>query len=494
MLDFDLRDFCYGCGACVNACPRTAIRLVQAEDDSYIPEIDGGKCIRCGKCDRVCIYLNSSKYHTQIAQEGCYAAYQLDTGKREKSASGGMFLPLAMEVLKRGGYVCGCVWSEDMTAVHIVSNQLADVERMCNSKYVQSDIGHCFTEIQGLLKAGKPVLFCGTPCQCTACEAVAGNPDNLIKVSLICEGTPTPKVWQKYREAKEKAYGSKITEVNFRCKEPIGWSLPYYTVKTDVGISYHENSFVLGLLQGLTYRNSCYHCAYKGNNGCADIVIGDLWKAEDRLLIKSILNNAIEANKYVYNPVKRQEVRKTLGLSGKFVVGTVGRLSFQKNPQFNVEIFDEIHAHRPESVLIFVGQGELEDEVRRMVKEKGMEQNVMFLGLRTDVPDLLQAMDVFVLPSRFEGLGIVYIEAQAAGLKTFATAEVVPQEACMSEKLFTYLPRTATAQQWAEAILATDTEHRENTLELIRAKDYDIDQEIDKLRSLYLENGRGQCR
>lgn len=292
MLDFDLRDFCYGCGACVNACPRTAIRLVQAEDGSYIPEIDGGKCIRCGKCDRVCIYLNSSKYHTQIAQEGCYAAYQLDTGKREKSASGGMFLPLAMEVLKRGGYVCGCVWSEDMTAVHIVSNQLADVERMCNSKYVQSDIGHCFTEIQGLLKAGKPVLFCGTPCQCAACEAVAGNPDNLIKVSLICEGTPTPKVWQKYREAKEKAYGSKITEVNFRCKEPVGWSLPYYTVITDFGISYHEisyheNSFVLGMIQGLTYRNSCYRCAYKGNNGCADIVIGDLWKAEDKLLVKS---------------------------------------------------------------------------------------------------------------------------------------------------------------------------------------------------------------
>ena len=292
MLDFDLRDFCYGCGACVNACPRTAIRLVQAEDGSYIPEIDGGKCIRCGKCDRVCIHLNSSKYHTQIAQEGCYAAYQLDTGKREKSASGGIFLPLAMEVLKRGGYVCGCVWSEDMTAVHIVSNQLADVERMCNSKYVQSDIGHCFTEIQGLLKAGKPVLFCGTPCQCAACEAVTGNPDNLIKVSLICEGTPTPKVWQKYREAKEKAYGSKITEVNFRCKEPVGWSLPYYTVKTDFGISYHEisyheTSFVLGMIQGLTYRNSCYRCAYKGNNGCADIVIGDLWKAEDKLLVKS---------------------------------------------------------------------------------------------------------------------------------------------------------------------------------------------------------------
>lgn len=292
MLDFDFITFCYGCGACVNACPRTAIQMIQAADGSYIPEIDDRKCIQCGKCDRVCIHLNSDKYHTQIAQEGCYAAYQLDTGKREKSASGGMFLPLAMEVLKRGGYVCGCVWSEDMTAVHIVSNQLADVERMCNSKYVQSNIGRCLAEIQGLLKTGKPVLFCGTPCQCVACEAVVGNPDNLLKVSLICEGTPTPKVWEKYRNAKEKEYGARLQTVNFRCKEPIGWTLPFYTVTTDCGVvcremSYKENSYVLAMLQGLTYRNSCYHCAFKGDSGCADIVIGDLWKAEDRLLEKS---------------------------------------------------------------------------------------------------------------------------------------------------------------------------------------------------------------
>lgn len=292
MLDFDLLSFCYGCGACVNACPRTAIRLVQAEDGSYIPKIDEGKCSQCGKCDRVCIHLHSDRYHTQIAREGCYAAYQLDTGKREKSASGGMFLPLAMEALKRGGYVCGCVWSEDMTAVHIVSNQIADVERMCNSKYVQSHIGRCLAEIQELLKTGKPVLFCGTPCQCAACEAVAGNPDNLIKVSLICEGVPTPKVWEKYRDAKEKEYGAKLQTVNFRSKEPVGWTLPYYTVITDRGtvhreLSYKENSYVLAMLQGLSYRGSCYCCAFKGDNGCADIVIGDLWKAEDRLLEKS---------------------------------------------------------------------------------------------------------------------------------------------------------------------------------------------------------------
>ena len=117
----------------------------------------------------------------------------------------------------------------------------------------------------------------------------------------------------------------------------------------------------------------------------------------------------------------------------------------------------------------------------------GNMDSVLFLGLRTDVPDLMQAMDAFVLPSRFEGLGIVYIEAQAAGLKTFATAEVVPQEACVDESLFTYLPREATAQQWADAMLAADTTQRENKIEVIQSHGYDIHQEAEKLRALYLK-------
>lgn len=299
MLDFDLNEYCYGCGACVNCCPHDAIQLIQDKDGCYVPQIDESACIHCGKCERVCIHLHSVGRKASLAEQGCYVAFQNDIEQRERSASGGMFFPLACEIIRQGGYVCGCVWNEEMTAVHIVTNQIEDVERMCNSKYVQSNTGRCFEEIRELLREGKRVLFSGTPCQCAACKATVGDPDNLIALAIICEGTPSPKVWQKYREAKEKAYGSKITEVNFRCKEPIGWSLPYYTVKTDVGISYHEisyheNSFVLGLLQGLTYRNSCYHCAYKGNNGCADIVVGDLWKV-DHILLKKSGNKGISA-------------------------------------------------------------------------------------------------------------------------------------------------------------------------------------------------------
>lgn len=243
MLDFDLLKDCYGCGACVNVCPRGAVHMTQAADGSYIPEIDEARCIGCGRCDRVCIHQHADKNHTPLGKEGCYAAYQLDTQARKASASGGMFFPLAQEMLRQGGYVCGCVWNEQMDAVHIVSNKLEDVERMRSSKYVQSDIGNCLVTVRGLLKAGTPVMFCGTPCQCAACAAVTGNPENLLLVALICEGTPTAGVWQRYRDAKAARYGEKIRNVNFRSKTPLGWTMPYFVLTTESGKRHREMSY-----------------------------------------------------------------------------------------------------------------------------------------------------------------------------------------------------------------------------------------------------------
>ena len=121
----------------------------------------------------------------------------------------------------------------------------------------------------------------------------------------------------------------------------------------------------------------------------------------------------------------------------------------------------------------------------------GIQEKVRFLGFRGDANELLQAMDVFVLPSRFEGLGIVYVEAQAAGLKTLATADVVPKEACISEKLFTFVSRDADAKQWADLILNSDYSCRENTCELIKQSGYDIHSEVCKLEKLYSESARG---
>ena len=199
-----------------------------------------------------------------------------------------------------------------------------------------------------------------------------------------------------------------------------------------------------------------------------------------------VLHNAFDVSQYIFNEETRTRKRRELGLENSFVLGTVGRLSFQKNPEFTVEIFSEVKKAKKDAVLMFVGHGELEERVREKVAKLGLTDSVLFLGHRDDVPALLQAMDVFVLPSRFEGLGIVYVEAQAAGLQTFATANVVPQEARLSEKLFTFIPQLATAQQWAEKIALANTSYRPNTQELVRSKGYDICFEREKLIQSYI--------
>jgi len=198
-----------------------------------------------------------------------------------------------------------------------------------------------------------------------------------------------------------------------------------------------------------------------------------------------VLNNAIDTEKYRYNPEVRAKVRKELNLEGKYVVGVVGRLSYQKNPLFTLEIFKEIYEKDKNAVLMLVGQGELTEHVKVRVCQLGLENAVMFMGLRTDVAELLQAMDVFVLPSRWEGLGIVYVEAQAAGLQTFATDEVVPKEACMSEDLMTFVPKEASPRMWAEAILRKKDCDRIDVIDKIIEKGYDITNEVDNLEKIY---------
>lgn len=204
-----------------------------------------------------------------------------------------------------------------------------------------------------------------------------------------------------------------------------------------------------------------------------------------------ILKNAIEPEKFIFNQETRDKKRLELNLKNETVLGVVGRLSYQKNPLFTVDVFSEYLKLDPDSVLLFIGQGEMEDEVKSKVKDLKLTEKVRFLGFRDDVNELLQAMDIFVLPSRYEGLGIVYVEAQAAGLATFATADVVPAEACISDELFTFIPRDANSKEWADAMYRSDKVKREDMSRLVKLHGYDIHSEVSKLERIYLESIKG---
>lgn len=130
----------------------------------------------------------------------------------------------------------------------------------------------------------------------------------------------------------------------------------------------------------------------------------------------TVIPNVINAEKYVFNENKREQIRKSMHVEDKFVIGTVGRLAYQKNPFFAMDVVKELLKKVPNAEYWWIGSGTLDNEVRKYVKQQGLENNIKLLGSRNDVIDLYQAMDVFFLPSLFEGLPVTGVEAQALGL------------------------------------------------------------------------------
>lgn len=137
--------------------------------------------------------------------------------------------------------------------------------------------------------------------------------------------------------------------------------------------------------------------------------------------------NGIDTERFRFNPEIREKIRAELGITNAFVIGNVGRLCYQKNQTFLLQVFAEVLQKRPESRLLLVGTGELESSLKRQAKELGIMDKVIFYGASNHVEQLLWAMDLFVFPSLFEGLGIVVIEAQSAGLPVICS-KFVPQE------------------------------------------------------------------
>lgn len=201
-----------------------------------------------------------------------------------------------------------------------------------------------------------------------------------------------------------------------------------------------------------------------------------------------VVKNGIQTDKYMWNPEKRAEIRASLGLDEAFVVGNVARFVEQKNHTFLVEVFHEIKKARPEAKLMLVGQGHLEPCVRNQLEHLGILEDTLFMGVRSDVPELLQAMDVFVLPSLFEGLGIVNVEAQTAGLSCFASEKVVPPEVKLTD-LMHYIPLEQSPAYWAEYILShtIPVQKRCDQSQAIIDAGFDIRTTAEQLNNFYMD-------
>lgn len=198
----------------------------------------------------------------------------------------------------------------------------------------------------------------------------------------------------------------------------------------------------------------------------------------------SIIKNAIEIKKYLFDYEKRIKVRNDFNLNNKYVVGHVGRFHYSKNHDFIIEIFKVVHDYNPDTMLMLVGGGDLEKSIESRVIELGLSKNVIFTGFRADVPDLLQAIDIFIFPSHYEGLGIALIEAQASGLRCIAS-DVIPHEAKVTE-LLELISLNESTEYWAKKILSYDQEKkRQNTYNDIINAGYGINKTVDELDKIF---------
>lgn len=199
-----------------------------------------------------------------------------------------------------------------------------------------------------------------------------------------------------------------------------------------------------------------------------------------------VLNNAINAKDYTFNINIRNDKRKEFGISDdSILIGHVGRFFTQKNHEFLIDIFNQFHKNHPNSYLMLVGEGELKTSIQDKVRTLGLEDYVMFTGLRSDVNELLQAMDVFLFPSLYEGLPVSIVEAQAAGLPCLIS-DKVPIE-CKKTDLVYQLNLEDSVNVWSDKIYELSHITRRDTYEEIKQSGFDIVENAKWLENFYVD-------
>lgn len=229
------------------------------------------------------------------------------------------------------------------------------------------------------------------------------------------------------------------------------------------------------------YADSFWACSKK-----AGTFMFGKWVLENQI---QIINNAIDLKRYLYSQEKRDLLRQKLKISDcDFVVGHVGRMEEQKNHTFLLQIFKNVLHQVPNARLLLVGDGILKTDLKKQCIDLGIEKQVLFLGVRKDVPELFCAMDIFVFPSLYEGLSVTAIEAQCSGLPC-VVSETLAKETEIGEN-FCRIPLSQSPEYWAGQILAFRKNQRRELnnstiYKKLEAAGYSVAAETEKLKKLY---------
>lgn len=303
------KEDCMGCHACFNICPTGAISMIENEKGFKTYKIDKEKCIKCNRCRKVCPVLSKESINNTPK---AYACINENEEIKIKSSSGGVFSLLAECILNKNGVVFGAGFDNNWNVKHSYVEKIEDIEKFRGSKYVQSTIGDSYKKAKEFLEIGRYVLFSGTPCQIEGLKAFLGKEyDNLYTQDIICHGVPSPKVWRKYLEFRERKDKNKPNGIYFRNKDN-GWttfSMKFDYNKTEYKEVNNKDLFMEAFLRNTVLRDSCYNCHFKKKHRISDITLADFWGIDN---IVPEMNDNSGASLVIINSEKGDKLFKEI--------------------------------------------------------------------------------------------------------------------------------------------------------------------------------------
>lgn len=280
------KNTCTQCMACVNACPKDCIEMVDAGQGFSIPHINEFVCVECAACMRSCHQLDNSLVHYTPAKTlACWTKVGYD---RRKSSSGGAFSVLARKVLNEKGIVYGATMDKNLQVLHVGIEKPEELFRLQGSKYVQSYLGNTFSHVRNSLKEGRLVLFSGTPCQVGGLLTfLRKNYENLITCDMVCHGVPSQRAFNAFCE-RVQLKGS-CEGISFRFTEGWGFQLARELKSLTVGEELNSSKvkrkpinpknawYMRAFNKNLMFNEACYSCSYSRLERVSDFTMADYW-------------------------------------------------------------------------------------------------------------------------------------------------------------------------------------------------------------------------
>lgn len=248
----------------------------------------------------------------------------------------------------------------------------------------------------------------------------------------------------------------------------------------------HNSVNMSGRLNGLLHKIHKRSIGKYANHfwSCSDLAgeffYGDSIRSTENY---RVIPNAVDTDKFAFNPDMRVSLRKELKIENQFVVTNVGRLHFQKNQLFLLEIFNEIQKINPNSRLLLIGDGEMRAEIKEKCEKLKISEKVLLLGRRSDISELMSASDVFLMPSLFEGFPVALVEALSSGLPSVTSTAVTKEISKIGD--VKYIGLEDEPLKWAQTVLNLPINCRENAHLTVKNAGYDISEQAENMMRFF---------